>query len=202
MAQQGQPGMSGTPQQNQPQPGQPQEPGQEPGTAGAPGYSPAAGPEGASGSMSRSYADEAFITTTLKDSSAEAQMSKLATTNSSSSDVKKYGLNMVQIHTQLANQLRPVANMLGVKAVEKPSKKQNKEIAQLKTLSGPAFDKAYIQDMVKDQKHDVKSFKEEENAAQSPTIKQAARMDEPVLSQHLQVLQQIAENHNVTIASK
>jgi len=152
--------------------------------------------------MAQSYADQSFVTKALSNSSAEAQMSQLATQKSSSSDVKKYGQNMVQIHSQLAQQLQPVAQMLGVNADQKPSKKDRKQIEELKMLNGSAFDQAYLKAMVTDQKHDVKSFKEEAAAAQNPTVKKAAQMDEPVMSQHLQVLEQLAQTHNVTIASK
>lgn len=202
VAQDGQPGMGGG--QESPTPGQqqPQEPGQNPNATGNPGAYPGAGPAGSQGSMSQSYADQAFVTKTLSNSTAEAQMSELAAQKSASPDVKQYGQKMVKIHSQLAQQLQPVAQMLGVKGDQKPSKKDKKEIEQLKTLNGPAFDQAYIKAMANDQKHDVKSFKDEETGAQSPTIKKAAQMDEPVLSQHLQILQQLAQNHNVTLASK
>lgn len=201
MAQQSQPGMGGG--QQAPTPGQqPGEPGQGPGTPGYPGANPGTGPEGTPGSMSQSYADQSFVTKALSNSSAEAQMSQLATQKSSSPDVKQYGQKMVQIHSELSQQLQPVAQMLGVKGDQKPSKKDKKQIEQMKSLNGTAFDQAYIKAMVDDQKHDVKSFKDEESAAQSPTVKKAAQMDEPVLSQHLQILEQLAQNHNVTIASK
>lgn len=204
MAQAGQPGMGGG--QENPMPGQqsqPGQPGENPGyPGGRPGAYPGAGPEGPQGSMAQSYADQEFVTRTLSNSSAEAEMSQLATEKSQSPDVKQYGQKMVKIHSQLAQQLQPVAHMLGVKADQKPSKKDKKQIEQMKTLNGPAFDQAYIQAMAKDQKHDVKSFKDESTAAQNPTVKKAAQMDEPVLSQHLQILEQLAQNHNVTIAEK
>ena len=197
----GQPGMGG---QQSPTPGQqqPGEPGTGPGAPGYPGANPGEGPGGPQGSMSQSYADQSFVTKTLSNSAAEAQMSQLAAQKSPSPDVKQYGQKMVQIHSQLSQPLEPVAQMLGVKADQKPRKKDKKTIEQLKTLNGPAFDQAYIKAMVNDQKHDVKSFKDEQTAAQSPTIKKAAQMDEPVLSQHLQILEQLAQTHNVTIASK
>lgn len=201
VAQDGQPGMGGG--QESPTPGQQQpEPGQNPNTPGNPGGYPGAGPAGTQGSMSQSYADQAFVTKTLSNSAAESQMSQLAAQKSPSPDVKQYGQKMVKIHSELTQQLQPLAQMLGVKGEQKPSKKDKKQIEQLKTLDGPAFDQAYIKAMAKDQKHDVKSFKDEQTAAQSPTIKKAAQMDEPVLSQHLQILQQLAQNHNVTLASK
>jgi putative membrane protein len=204
MAQDGQPGMGGgqqSPTPGQQQPGEPGQPG-SPNAPGNPGGYPGAGPAGTQGSMSQSFADQSFVTKTLSNSAAESEMSQLAAQKSSSPDVKQYGQKMVKIHSELSQQLQPVAKMLGVKSDQKPSKKDKKAIEQLKTLNGPAFDQAYIKAMVNDQKHDVKSFKDEESAAQSPTVKKAAQMDEPVLSQHLQILEQLAQNHNVTIASK
>ena len=193
---QGPPGDQQTMPPGQQTPGEPTSPS-NPNPAYPPGA--AEGPGGPGSSMSQSYADQEFITHTLSNSAAEAEMSKLAAEKSSSSDVKSYGQKMVQIHSQLSTQLKPVAQTLGLKADPKPSKKDRKQIDQLKTLSGDEFDQAYIKAMAKDQRHDVKTFKEEVTAAQSPTIKQAARMDEPVLSQHLQVLEQIAQNHKVDL---
>lgn len=204
LAQEGQPGMGGgqeSPTPGQQQPGEPGQPG-SPNPSANPGGYPGAGPAGTQGSMSQSFADQSFVTKTLSNSAAEGEMSQLAAQKSSSPDVKQYGQKMVKIHSELSQQLQPVAKMLGVKSDQKPSKKDKKAIEQLKTLNGSAFDQAYIKAMVNDQKHDVKSFKDEESAAQSPTVKKAAQMDEPVLSQHLQILEQLAQNHNVTIASR
>ncbi|HEV2134459.1 MAG TPA: DUF4142 domain-containing protein [Terracidiphilus sp.] len=200
---QDQPGTGGG--QESPTPGQqqPGEPGPgSPNTTGNPGGYPGAGPAGTQGSMSQSFADQSFVTKTLSNSAAEGEMSQMAAQKSSSPDVKQYGQKMVKIHSELSQQLQPIAQMLGVKSDQKPNKKDKKQIAQLQTLNGSAFDQAYIKAMVNDQKHDVKSFKDEESAAQSPTVKKAAQMDEPVLSQHLQILEQLAQTHNVTIASK
>jgi putative membrane protein len=188
-----------SPQNPQNQQNQPQMPGQS--SSGNPNY-PEAGTPGAQGSMSQTFADQMFVTDTLEHSAAEAQMSVMAEQKSPSPDVKQFGQRMVLVHNQLVDQMKPVADQLGVKDSPKPTKKQEKEIAQLQTLSGPDFDRAYIQAMAKDQKRDVKEFKTEANAAQTPAVKQAASMDAPVLEQHLQILQQLAQNHNVTIAEK
>lgn len=173
-------------------------PGQQ--NPNAPG-NPGAMTPGMEATGPQSFADQAFVRTTLEGSAAEAQMSQLAEQKSSSSDVKQYGQHMVQIHQQLTHQMQPIAKKLGVNENPKPTKKEKKEIDALKTLSGPSFDQAYIQAMAKNQQHDVKTFKTEEQAAQDPMVQEVAKMDEPVFTEHLQVLQQIAQAHNVTIAS-
>jgi putative membrane protein len=153
-----------------------------------------------SGPSAPNFADVSFVQDTLKNNDAQVQMSQLAQQKASSGDVKDFSQRMIQIHTQLNQQLVPLAKQLDVSQSQKPSKEQKKEIAQLEQLSGPEFDTAYLQAMAKEQEHSLKQFKGEESA-QNPMIQKAAKMDEPVLTQHYQILQKIAQSHNVTIAS-
>jgi putative membrane protein len=146
------------------------------------------------------FSDQAFVEDTLKNNQAQVQMSQLAQQKASSGDVKEFSQRMVQIHTQLNQQLVPVAKQLDVNQNQKPSKEQKKEIAQLEQLSGAEFDTAYLQAMAKEQEHSLKQFKSEETA-HNPMLQKAAKIDEPVLTQHYQILQRIAQSHNVTIAS-
>ncbi|MGH9605773.1 MAG: DUF4142 domain-containing protein [Terracidiphilus sp.] len=193
------------------QPGMPNQPGQQPGQPAQPGQptmpgqtapNSEAGVPGMQESMSRTFGDQVFLRDTLASSALEARMSLLAEQKSPSPDVKRYGQRMVLVHNQLEDQLKPIATQLGVSEKDKLSKKQEHQVDQLQSLSGPAFDRAYIETMVKDQKHDVKEFKTEQDSSQTSAIQQAARMDAPVYAQHLRALEQIAQAHNVTIAEK
>ena len=153
-----------------------------------------------SGPSTPNFADQSFVEDTLKGNDAQVQMSQLAQQKASSGDVKDFSQRMIQIHTQLNQQLVPLAKQLDVSQTQKPSKQEKKEIAQLQQLSGPDFDTAYLQAMAKEQEHSLKQFKSEESA-QNPMLQKVAKVDEPVLSQHYQILQKIAQTHNVTIAS-
>jgi putative membrane protein len=144
------------------------------------------------------YADQAFVENMLKNNDAQIQMSQLAQQKASSGDVKEFSQRMIEIHTQLNQQLAPLAKQLDVNQNQKPSKDQKKEIAQLEQLSGTDFDSAYLQAMAREQAHSLKQFKSGESA-QNPNIQKAAKMDEPVLDQHYQILQKLAQTHNVTL---
>jgi putative membrane protein len=146
----------------------------------------------------QSYGDQSFIHKTMEDDVAQEQMGQLAAQKSQSDDVKQFGQKMAQIHEQLTNQLMPVAKKLGVDEPKQPSKKDRQEIEKMQSLSGPDFDAAFIKAMLKDQQDDLKGFQNEAQGAQDPNIQQLAKMDEPVLNQHLQILQKIAQAHNVT----
>jgi putative membrane protein len=150
----------------------------------------------------QSLVDQAFVRKTLEDNQAQVQMGQLAAEKSSSDDVKKFGEKMVQIHQKLTEQFKPVAQKFGVSEPKDPSKKDKQEIARMQTLSGADFDTAFIQAMMREQQSDLKEFKSEAQASQDPAVQQLAQSDAPVLSEHLQILEQLAQAHNVTVENK
>jgi putative membrane protein len=149
-----------------------------------------------------SVVDQAFLRKTLEDSVVQVQMGNLAAQKSSSDDVKQFGQKMAEIHTQLKTQLKPVAEKLGVDEPKAPSKRDKQEIERMEALSGQDFDAAFLKAMLHDQQTDLKDFKEEAQSSQDPAVQQVAKMDTPVLSQHLQILEQLAQEHNVEPATK
>ncbi len=159
------------------------------------------GTDTSTGNM-QAMADQAFVKKALEGGVAEVQLGQLAQEKSQSNDVKQFGQKMVEDHTQLGDQIKPIAQQLGVKEPNGPSKKDKQLIAKLQGLSGTQFDEAYIQAMLKDHKQDLKEFKSEAQTAQNPNLRQAAQQGAGVVSQHLQMIQQIAQNHNVATEGK
>ena len=109
---------------------------------------------------------------------------------------------MVENRTKLDEQLKPIADKLDVSKPKEPSKKDRQLIARLGSLTGPQFDEEYLKAVVKDNQQDVKNFNTEAQSAQDPNLQQAAKIDAPVLAQHLQSAEQIAQTHNVAIDAK
>jgi putative membrane protein len=56
--------------------------------------------------------------------------------------------------------------------------------------------------MVKDHQQDLKDFKDEAQVAQDPNVKQVAQQGSSIIAQHLQLIEQIAKNHNVAVDEK
>ena len=73
---------------------------------------------------------------------------------------------------------------------------------KLQGLSGQQFDTEYIQMMVKDHKQDLKDFQSEAQNAQDPNVKQVAQKGVDVISKHLQIIEQIAQAHNVPVEGR
>ncbi len=147
--------------------------------------------------------DRAFVSKALEGGEAEVQLGQLAEQKSQSDDVKKFAQKMVTEHGQMADKwFKPVAQQLGVSVPNGPSKKDKKLIAKLEGLSGQDFDTEYITMMVKDHRQDLKEFKDKAQNAQDPNVKQVAQQGTTVISQHLQLIEQIAKNHNVNVEGK
>jgi putative membrane protein len=146
--------------------------------------------------------DQMFVESIFKSDAVEVQLGQLAQQRSQSDDVKQFGQRMVDNRTKLDEQLKPIADKLEVQKPKEPSKKDRQMIARLESLSGPQFDEEYIKAVVKDNQQDVKDFKTEAESAQDPNLQQAAKSDAPVLAQHLQAAEQIAQTHNVALDAK
>jgi len=173
---------------------QPSAPNQQPATT------PGAFPPDTSAPNPQTLNDQDFVRKALEGGAAEVQLGQLAEQKSQSPDVKQFGQKMVQDHTQLGDQvMKPVAKQLGVKEPKGLSKKDEQLVASLEGLSGPQFDQEYIKAMVKDHKQDLKDFKSEAQMAQDPNVKKAAEEGTTVISQHLQMIEQIAQIHNVAV---
>lgn len=71
---------------------------------------------------------------------------------------------------------------------------------KLKLLSANDFDQAYIKAMAKGNRQDLADFKKEAANGTSPIAKDAASQGAQVISSHLDMIQQIAQSHNVTVS--
>jgi putative membrane protein len=138
--------------------------------------------------------DKAFVKKALEGNMAEVQMGQLALQKSSDDQVKQFAQRMVDDHGKMLDQLKPVAEQMGVKVPAGPSKGQMKSMDKMKALSGDAFDQAYIKDMVKDHKTDDSEFKQEAQSTQNPQLKQMVMQSDQIIESHLQQIQQIAQS--------
>jgi putative membrane protein len=175
-----------------------------PSTSGSPGQNP--GMDQMNGMQQHpgqpSPADRMFVKNAMEGGLAEVQLAQLTLQKSSNDQVKQFAQKMIDDHTKLNEQMKPVAQQLGVQAPTQISKKDSKTIAKMQSISGSAYDQAYIQDMVKDHKKDLSDFQMEASSGSDPAVKDAANQGGQMIAQHLQLIQQIAKDQNVTVASK
>jgi putative membrane protein len=137
-------------------------------------------------------ADRQFIKKAAQGGLAEVQLGQLATEKADSSDVKQFGQKMVDDHGKANDQLKQVASNKGVTIPDKLSAKDAATKARLEKLSGKAFDRAYMRDMVMDHTKDVSEFRTESKTAKDPDVKNFASETLPTLQDHLKQAKSIA----------
>jgi putative membrane protein len=142
-------------------------------------------------SVGISASDKTFVTKAAQGGMAEVQLGKLAAEKASRSDVKDFGNMMVEDHTKANEQLKSVAAQKSLTIPEDVGAKNQAVYDRLPKLSGPAFDRAYIQTMVKDHREDVAEFKKEANSGKDSDIKNFASQSLPVLQKHLSAIEAI-----------
>lgn len=174
-------------------PQQPQSPSANMPSAATPGTAP----------TGQNFGDQAFVSKAMAGDDAEVQLGQLAQQKSQSNDVKEFAQKMEAQHQQMNDKwFEPVAKELGASEPKGPSKKDKKMIEKLQGMSGQQFDTAYLQMMVKDHKQDLKDFQNEAKMAQDPNVKQIAEQGSNIISKHLQLVEQIAQAHNVPLTGK
>jgi putative membrane protein len=136
--------------------------------------------------------DRKFMEKVSKDNAAEIEAGKLASTKGSNDQVKQFGERMVQDHGKAADELKQLAQSKGLDLPDAADRKHEREAKSLDKKSGADFDKAYMQQMVKDHRADLKELQKEAKNARDPEVKAFAEKTAQVVQEHLDMAQQIA----------
>ena len=113
--------------------------------------------------------EKAFIRKAANGGTAEVEMGKLAADKGGSDAVKDFGNRMVKDHSKANDQLKDVAANMGVTVPSKVNAKEQAMIDKLSAMSGPAFDKAYVKEMVNDQGRTSRNLKRPARKLKTPT---------------------------------
>ena len=169
--------------------------GQSPSTPPTLPQSPSAGtattPGDTADTMPRKVDDKKFVKDSALGGMTEVELGKLAAQKGSSDAVKQFGQRMVDDHSKANEQLKQVAGKSSIEVPSALDSKHQSRVDKLAKLSGPAFDKAYIKDQLKDHKRDVDDFKSEAQNGSDPNVKQFAMATLPTLEEHLNAVKDL-----------
>ena len=132
-------------------------------------------------------ADKTFMHKAAIGGMAEVEMGNLAQQKATSEQVKQFGARMAQDHSKANDELKQIAGSKGVALPTSLDKKSQDTMDKMKKLSGPAFDKAYMSDMVADHKHDIADFEKEAKGGKDADVKGFAAKTLPTLQEHLKM---------------
>jgi len=138
---------------------------------------------------SSASADQTFVRKAAAGGMAEGELGKLATDKATNPQVKAFGQKMADDHGRANDELKTLAKN---KNITLPSSLDAKDQAlkdRLSKLSGDAFDKAYMQAMLKDHRADISEFNRESKSGKDPDVKSWAAKTLPTLESHMKLAQ-------------
>jgi putative membrane protein len=135
--------------------------------------------------------DRKFVIEALKGGLAEVELGKLASEKASNDAVKQFGQRMVDDHGKAGDELKKIAQDKGIEPPAGLDGKHQKLRDRLAKLSGAEFDRAYVNEMLKDHRKDVKDFQREADRAKDPDVKAFAAKTLPTLQDHLKQVESL-----------
>ena len=157
---------------------------------------------GSSATEDQAVRDKMFIRKAAEGGMAEVQLGQLAADKATSPEVKSFGQKMVTDHTTLNNDMKPIADSLGVMLPKKLKKEDQAEYDKLSALSGDDFDKEYLTFMVKDHHMDLREFRQESAVAQDPSLKAAVDKGFAVIREHTQMVDRMAREKGIRVPQR
>ena len=146
--------------------------------------------------------DAQFANKAAEGNLAEVALGQLATQKAQSDDVKRFAQKMVDDHQKAEQDLEGIASKNNLTLPKTVSAQQKAEQQRLQKLSGAAFDRAYMQMMVKDHTHDVAEFKKEANStAANSDLRDYAKRTYPTVDDHLTNAKSINDTLSKSAAS-
>lgn len=119
---------------------------------------------------------------------AEIETGKLAQSNSKNEQVRAFAQQMIDDHTKAQDELQQLADAKGVKLPTEPDSKHKAAMKKLSSLSGEAFDKAYMkQGGVNDHRQTHKLLQNAQKKASDPDLQALAQKTLPTIEQHLKL---------------
>jgi putative membrane protein len=162
------------------------------GSAQPPSKSPAAPSQKAAGMSDVVPADRTFALEAAKGGLAEVELGKVAVEKASSPDVKQFGQRMIDDHGKASEELKTWASGKNLSLPTELDAKSQATKDRLSKLSGPAFDRAYISDMVRDHNKDVADFQRAEKTCKDADLKAWVQKTLPTLQEHQKMARDIS----------
>jgi len=135
--------------------------------------------------------DRHFVEETASVGMLEVELGKMAQEKSQSSDVKAFAQHMVTDHSQANDKLKSLATSKGIQIPAELQAEHKAKRDALAKLSGEAFDRHYMDDMVKGHEATVTKFEHEIRTGSDDDIKQFAKDTLPTLREHLAQAQKV-----------
>lgn len=129
--------------------------------------------------------DRNFVIEAASGGMAEVKLGQLAKERGQSDIVRMFAQHMIDDHTRLSNELQQLANRKNIALPAQPLHKHKTVEDALAKLTGAAFDKQYLREMVKDHETDVAAFQKQADTGKDGDLVNWVKQSLPTLKSHL-----------------
>ena len=126
--------------------------------------------------------DESFFNATWRRGVTQARMGELAARQAGSDAVRQLGDRLNVEHSRINEELKALARQKSVNIWGDPD---NIKMSELRQLSGDAFDRAYLAEVVDNHERAIATFDDAVRTSSDPEIKAFAAKNLPALRSHL-----------------
>jgi putative membrane protein len=106
--------------------------------------------------------------------------------------VKQLGKRLEDDHSKANDELKSIAQKLGVTLPASMDKKHQGMVDKMSKVKADNFDRAFAKDMVSDHEQDIKKFRKEADKGKSAELKQFASQTVPTLEEHLKMARDLS----------
>jgi putative membrane protein len=145
----------------------------------------AAATTGTLGAQSAAPDSAGFATKAAQGNMAEISSARLALQKTQNGVVKAFANKMIADHTKAEADLVKIMRAKGMTPPADVDAKHKQEMAKLRSLSGSAFDNAYIGGEVPDHQEMLSMMESEQNDSANADFASYAKQTIPVVQQHL-----------------
>jgi putative membrane protein len=141
---------------------------------------------------SAASADAAFVRQAAEGGMMEVAKGKIAAQKGSHEGVKQFGQRMADDHTKANDELKSIAGGKNITLPdETPKPLMQAAVAKLEKLAGAAFDRAYVDDQIRDHDKTIALFEREAKSGKDAEIKAFAEKTLPTLKEHRTMVQEL-----------
>jgi putative membrane protein len=134
-----------------------------------------------------------FLQAVRRENDGDLDLARLAVRNSKNAEIRAYAQKVLADQEIAERGLDVLASAKNVQLPLGAGDEDAAEEAKLKALSGDAFDRDFIKQMIKNHKKTVSNFAKESKDAEDSDVKQYASKTLPLLKEHLANAETIRE---------
>lgn len=139
-------------------------------------------------------ADGTFLNEAWRRGVTEVKLGELATRQAGSSAVKQLGDRLMVEHSRINEEVKAIARQ---KALNLWGDPDNIKISELRQMTGDAFDRAYLAEVVKHHEEAIAAFDSALKGSSDPDIKAFISKNLPALKGHLATVKRIGTGEAV-----